>query len=118
MNDTSNWRSLNLRPKTRALLEIVATTMHQSFIKAIILFGSEARGEARLTSDVDIALISTKSLTMKERLSILANVPQDLYCDVDVRITCLKEAAMDTVNRLDVGYSVKKEGVIIYENVL
>jgi len=117
MENTSNWKTLNLRPKTRELLEIVAATKHQPFVKSIILFGSEARGEARLTSDVDLALICTKSLTMNEKLSILTDVPQNLYCDVDVRVTCLKETSMDTVNKLDVGYSIKKEGAIIYENV-
>ena len=117
MNDISSWRNLKLRPKTRELLEIVATTAHQPFVKAIMLFGSEARGEARLTSDVDLALISTEPLTMKERLSILENVPQDLYCDVDVRVTGLKETSLNTTNKLDVGYSVKREGVTIYENL-
>jgi len=103
--------------KHQNLLQIIANTKHKDFVDAIVLFGSEARGTAKLTSDVDLALISTRPLNMKERLSILSNVPQDLYCDVDVRIVCLRKESLDTTNILDVGYSIKREGVIIYENI-
>jgi predicted nucleotidyltransferase len=113
-----HWQSLNLRHKTRELLEKIADKNHDEYIDAIILFGSEVRGAANLTSDVDIAVISQKALNMKERLSIFANVPQDLYCDVDVRIVCLRREALETENTLDIGYSIKREGVKIYENVL
>lgn len=112
-----DWRQLKLREKTKMLLENIAATKHSDFVESIILFGSEAKGAANLTSDVDIALISTKRLNMKERLSILSNVPQSLYNDVDVRIVCLRKESLETSNTLDVGYSIKREGVVVYENV-
>ncbi|MCL2225376.1 MAG: nucleotidyltransferase domain-containing protein [Defluviitaleaceae bacterium] len=114
---TKDWRQLKLREKTKMLLEKISETTHSDFVESIILFGSEARGAANLTSDVDIALVSSRQLDMKERLSILSNVPQDLYNDVDVRIVCLRKGALETTNRLDVGYSIKREGVVIYENI-
>jgi len=113
-----DWKTLRLRDKTRELLEIISNTKHFDFVEAILLFGSEARGEARLTSDVDLALISTRPLTVRERLSILKNAPEDLLCDVDVRIACLRKESLSTTRVLDVGHSIKKEGVVIYENLL
>jgi len=112
-----NWRKLNLRKKTRELLENISAVTHEDFVDSIILFGSEAKGTAKLTSDVDIALISKRPLNMKERLSVLSNVPQDLYCDVDIRVVCLRRESLETTNKLDVGYSIKREGVVIYENI-
>jgi|GEM_PF-753804 len=111
-----DWRTLKLREKTHELLEIIAKAEHSDFVESIILFGSEVRGAANLTSDVDIALISQKHLNMKERLSILADIPQDLYNDVDVRIVCLRKESLETSNTLDVGYSVKREGCLIYSS--
>ena len=113
----ADWRKLKLREKTRELLQTIAGVKHEDFVESIILFGSEARGAAKLTSDIDLALISTKPLTMKERLSIFAHVPQDVYCDADVRVVCLRKSSLNTPNKLDIGYSIKREGVVVYENV-
>jgi len=112
-----DWQGLKLREKTRELLKNIAGAKHADFVESIILFGSEAKGTARLTSDIDLALISTKPLNMKERLSIFEHVPQDIYHDADVRVVCLRKSALETANKLDIGYSIKREGVIIYENV-
>ena len=112
-----NWRTLKLKPSTYKFLEIVAKSHHEDFVKAIILFGSEAKGEAILTSDVDIALISTRPLTHAERRSIVKDIPFELECEVDYRIVCLRESTMTTGKKLNIGTSIKQEGVIIYENI-
>jgi predicted nucleotidyltransferase len=112
-----DWQNIKLREKTRELVKNIAGAKHEDFVESIILFGSEAKGSAKLTSDVDIAVVSSKPLNMKERLSILSQVPHDLYCDVDVRVVCLRRTSLDTTNKLDIGYSIKREGVVIYENV-
>ncbi|MCL2421224.1 MAG: nucleotidyltransferase domain-containing protein [Defluviitaleaceae bacterium] len=112
-----DWQTLKLRPNTRKLLEIISQTTHEDYVKAIVLFGSEAHGKATLTSDVDLALISTRTLNQKERRSILKNISIDLDCKVDCRIVCLREEALNTGKKLHVGTSIKRDGVIIYENV-
>jgi len=116
-NSNTDWQTLKLRPATREYLTIISQTSHEDFVKAIVLFGSEARGEATLTSDVDLALISTRSLTHAERRSILKDISFELDCKVDCRIVCLREEALNTGKKLHVGTSIKQDGVIIYENV-
>jgi len=112
-----DWQSLRLRPATRKLLEIVAQTVHEDYVKAIVLFGSEAYGKATLTSDVDLALISSRSLTHEERRSILKDVSTDLDCEVDCRIVCIREESLNTGKKMHVGTSIKQNGVMIYENL-
>jgi len=111
------WQTLKLRPVTRKFLEIISQTVHEDYVKAIVLFGSEAHGKATLTSDVDLALISDRSLTLNERRSILKDISIDLDCKVDCRIVCLREESLNTGKKLHVGTSIKQDGVIIYENI-
>jgi len=115
---STNWKTLKLKPTTRDFLEKISQTNHEDFVKAIILFGSEAKETATLTSDVDLALISTRPLNHQEKRSILKDIPFELDCSVDCRIVCLREEALHTGKKLNIGTSIKKEGVVIYENLL
>ena len=112
-----NWKSLRIRPDTRRFLEIVASSSHEDFVEAVILFGSEAKESATLTSDVDLALISTRALSISERRSILKNIPFDLNCKVDCRIVCLRMGDLYMDRKMHIGTSVKRDGVVIYEKL-
>jgi len=111
--DRSNWHTVRLRPPTRILLERIAQARHDPKIRYILLFGSEARGEATLTSDVDIALVSDEPLSRAERLAF-SEVLEDIHFpEVNVINTCI--ASLNTDRFMDVNYHIKREGVVIYE---
>ena len=112
-----DWDNTNLRPKTRALLQTIAQSEQADFVEAIVLFGSEARGTANIASDIDIAVISTRPLTLREKLSVYGNVPQTLMCEVDARTVALRKTDLETEHVLNVAYSIQREGLVIYENV-
>ena len=113
----TDWKSLRIRPDTRRFLEILASTNHEDFVEALVLFGSVANESATLTSDVDIALISNRTLTHSERKSILKNIPFDLDCRVDCRIVCLRMGDLHMNDKMSIGSSIKQDGVIIYEKI-
>ena len=113
----TDWKSLRIRPDTRKFLEIVASSRHEDYVEALILFGSEAKESATLTSDVDLALISNKTLSHQERRSILKNIPFDLDSKVDSRIVCLRMEDLYKDDGLSIGASIKKDGVMIYEKL-
>ncbi|MCL2364587.1 MAG: nucleotidyltransferase domain-containing protein [Defluviitaleaceae bacterium] len=106
------WSSAKLRPATRAILEQIANKQHDPQIRSIILFGSEARGEAHLASDIDIALVSDEPLTRAQRLAFTTTL-DDGY--PEVRVINTLTAHLNTDKILDVNYHIKREGLIIYE---
>ena len=107
-----SWSTAKLRPATRAILEKIANGKHDPQIRSVILFGSEARGEATLTSDIDIALVSDEPLTRAQRLAF-AHALDDGYPEVCVINTLT--AHLDTEKFLDVDYHIKREGLLVYE---
>ena len=66
-------------------------------------------------SDVDIAIVSDKSLTPMERVSIVTDVDEELFYAVDFRIVSTNEENLKTTKFLDVNYHIQREGIIIYE---
>jgi predicted nucleotidyltransferase len=112
-----NWRNLKLRKSTRKFLEAIESVTHEDYVEAIILFGSEARGEARALSDVDFAVISPRPLSHEERFKFTKQVPDEIQNAVDYRICCLKPSDLNSSENLHIGKSIKKEGVFIYEKL-
>jgi len=107
-----SWSTAKLRPATRVILEQIANGKHDPQIRRIVLFGSEARGEATLTSDIDIALISDEPLTRAQRLAFSVAL-DDGY--PEVRVINTLTANLDTNEFLNVNYHIKREGLLIYE---
>ncbi len=69
-------------------------------IDLCILFGSQATGEARANSDVDIALFSATDPTLKDRLLCLYGELEDLFgYEVDLVIV---EKDTDPVLRVEI----------------
>ena len=110
------WDSVKLRNSTRKFLTQLAEGKHDPRIRYIVLFGSEARGEARLTSDVDIAVISDEPLTTKEKLSIIDSVDEELEVMVDYRLVAVTTPNLGCENPMRVNYHIQREGLVIYEN--
>jgi len=78
-----------------------------------VLFGSEARGESNLTSDVDIALVSDEPLTISERLEFSEMLGDETLPDYRVINTLTDD--LDTNEFMNVNYHIKKDGLVIYE---
>ncbi|MCL2223634.1 MAG: nucleotidyltransferase domain-containing protein [Defluviitaleaceae bacterium] len=108
-----NWEEVRIRKPVRHVLERVANGNHNPNIRYIILFGSEARGEAVLTSDVDIALVSDEPLTTAERLQFTEIFEGDNYPEYRVINTSIED--LNTDKFMDVNYHIKRDGLIIYE---
>lgn len=110
-----NWRNLKLRDDTRAFLEYLSIQTYNPKIHYILLFGSQAREQTKLTSDIDIAIISDEPLTRKERYQIYPDPDEKELSNIDYNITSTTLDKLHTENPLDINYSIKKEGIIIYE---
>ncbi|MCL1884892.1 MAG: nucleotidyltransferase domain-containing protein [Defluviitaleaceae bacterium] len=82
-------------------------------MRYIVLFGSEARGESNLTSDVDIALVSDEPLTISERLEFSEMLGDETLPDYRVINTLTDD--LDTNEFMNVNYHIKKDGLVIYE---
>ncbi|MCL2421568.1 MAG: nucleotidyltransferase domain-containing protein [Defluviitaleaceae bacterium] len=110
---TIDWKTMRLRTPTQTVLERVSQGKHNPKIRYIVLFGSEARGEATLASDVDIALISDEPLTIEERLVFTEVFEKERFPDYRVINTLTSD--LNTDQYMDVNYHIKRDGVVIYE---
>ncbi len=79
-------------------------------IRAVYLFGSQARGDARPSSDIDLALLMDHSPSLDahaEIVSICMRILQTSYIDVVI----LNDASPM------IKYEVVSEGVLIYKKI-
>ncbi len=67
-------------------------------IELAVLFGSAARGTARPDSDVDIGIVPTRTMTLRERLDLGVALERALSCEVDLVIL---DANSSTLLRLE-----------------
>ena len=84
-------------------------------INKIILFGSYAKNEQRVSSDVDIALVADETWETLPRCSVRDvfdnfddNVEISLFFTTSVKIEAAK-------NVFDANFFIKKEGVLLWE---
>jgi len=110
-----DWRLLNIAPETKEFLEYIARRKYCSKIKYIVLFGSVAREEATKYSDIDIAVISDDPLSRTELNQLHPSINHSHLYKLDYRIINISAHKLETEKFLDVGYHIKREGIIIYE---
>ena len=103
-----------MREITKRFVDQISYSKHIDKIIAIYLYGSEARGEANLLSDVDLAIVSQEPLSVTERLTIVEEVSDELKEALDFRIVCIRPEQLQTTHKLEVGYSIAREGIKIY----
>ncbi len=82
-------------------------------LEQIILFGSCARGEMRLTSDLDLLIITSTPLSRMEKGEI-HSVLEEPIDEVHTDIVFYTHEQFQSSNRLIV-QQIKKEGVLLYE---
>ena len=75
-------------------------------LQALYIFGSYADGTARITSDIDIAYLTTEALTSTQRWNISQKLAILLSCDVDL----VELTTTNTIFR----YQILSNGTRIY----
>ncbi len=72
----------------RGIEEIIEILKNFDFIHSVLLFGSRARGKTG--RDIDICIIPSRELSLRERLSIDSSVPSgvdiSIYFDLPIHI--------------------------------
>ncbi|MDK2563686.1 nucleotidyltransferase domain-containing protein [Romboutsia sedimentorum] len=85
--------------------EIIKICERHEYIEKVVIFGSRARGDNDLKSDIDLAIYSQQSLT-------------EFVEDIEMNTKTLLEydfSHMNTVKDQFFIEQVNKEGIIIYE---
>jgi len=110
-----DWRTLKISPDTYEFLEHMSQREYDSKVKYIVLFGSVARGQARLGSDIDIAIISDEPLTKAEFDNVHPSVDYAHFYSLDYRMVNVATQHLSSDKLLNVGYHIRRDGVIIYD---
>ncbi|MFH1927488.1 MAG: nucleotidyltransferase domain-containing protein [Chloroflexota bacterium] len=79
----------------------------------IILFGSQARGEADIYSDYDVIVIKRTDRPFLERLRDM--VPYLVEFDRPAEILVYTPEEFAQMGEIGLGWVIQKEGVILYE---
>lgn len=84
-------------------------------VQALVLFGSQARGSATLSSDIDIAVVMHNSLTRAEKGKLRC-----FGCEIDERVKVdlfftTKEAIDNANGAFDTNKYIKEEGIVIWQ---
>jgi len=84
-------------------------------INALVLFGSQARGTATISSDIDIAVVMGENLTPLDRGKLLS-----LGDEVDMRFETnlfftTREAVEKATGDFDTNKYIKEEGVVLWQ---
>ncbi len=64
--------------------ELTTIFRRKKMLAAVYLFGSTAPGKARRDSDLDLAIVTKKMISGRERLRIEADLANRLHRDVDL----------------------------------
>ena len=64
--------------------ELTTIFRRKKMLAAVYLFGSTATGKARRDSDLDLAIVTKKMISGRERLRIEADLANRLHRDVDL----------------------------------
>ena len=83
-------------------------------VNALILFGSHARGEGVLSSDVDIAVVMNEPLSSRER-GILRCLGDEInpYIETDLFFTHV-QALEGPTHHFDTNTHIKREGIVLW----
>ncbi|MDR0273154.1 MAG: nucleotidyltransferase domain-containing protein [Clostridiales bacterium] len=82
------------------------------FITRIILFGSYARGTARVGSDIDLALVAQNTWTFEDRTSI-RNFFEDFDCELSFFFTT--ENGLNSDDKNNANFWIRTEGIELWK---
>ena len=85
-------------------------------INSLILFGSQAKGTATISSDIDIAVVMDENLSPRIRGELLCLADEvDMRYDVNLFFTT-KNALENATGHFDTNKYIKEEGVILWQS--
>ena len=83
-------------------------------VDSLVLFGSCARGEATLSSDIDIAVVMKNDLTRRER-AILRSLGDEINQYIKVDLFFTNRQALDNAEGIfDTNVYIKNEGIQLW----
>ncbi len=88
--------------------------IYKNRLSSLILFGSQARGDAEEFSDIDILVVLKGNINLSEELEKISKIRQDICLKFDEVISCIFTTEEKFLNEKSSFYkNVKREGVII-----
>ncbi len=102
----------------KAINQFIKTAEKRLDIRKVILFGSQATGEVREWSDIDLAVISDdfKDMDFRDRLLLLNRIAWDGgVTEVDALGYTPEE--FESENPLDLVTEIKEHCVVVYEKL-
>lgn len=97
------------------IISLIKEALHQNFPDLkVILYGSEARGDARPDSDIDLLLLVDKDVvTLDDRMKLTAPL-YDIELETEVQINPFIETVREWGKRFTPFYeNVVKEGIVL-----
>jgi len=86
-----------------------------SEVLKVILFGSYARGEANIQSDVDVAIVHENDIVSSFSRALKSKFNKVYDGDIDVQFTYLSQINYEEDNHiLNVAKSVREEGITLW----
>jgi len=88
--------------------------LYQDNLDKVILFGSEARGDAEVDSDVDILIVLKKSFKYGEEVDRISSYISDICLEYELYLSCCF-TTLEKWNVANNGFyrNVRKDGVEI-----
>jgi predicted nucleotidyltransferase len=87
--------------------------LYGEYIEQLILFGSQARGDAREDSDVDILIVTQKRLSLGEREKLIAFV-SDLAINENILINFIEMSPQRfSSEQSPLLLNIRREGIVL-----
>jgi len=101
---------------TQVLQEVVARIARAMRPRKIVLFGSRARGEARLESDIDLLVIADSTEPRYRRSAPLYGLLSDILAPMDILV--YTPAEVDDWREVPQAFvtTALREGKVLYED--
>ena len=96
-------------------VEKAAARLHEARPDAtIILFGSQARGDARADSDVDFLVVQSEGVSRREEMTQLSNLLRVLRLPADVLVASRRTFEKWAAVPGTIYHTAVKEGKVLY----
>jgi predicted nucleotidyltransferase len=105
----------NITPlEDRFLTKLIDKLRTKEGVVALVLYGSRAIGFSNEDSDLDLALITEKSLPYYELNSIKDEIIEEMFIVGELRID-LFNFTEDEIKHLPIGKEIKEKGLLLWK---
>ena len=112
----SDGKRIMLQPMTTPeVVQQAAERLHTARPEAtIILFGSQARGDARAGSDVDFLVVESQVTSRREEMTVLSNLLRSLRLPADVLVASRRTFEKWAAIPGTIYHTARMEGRVLY----